>query len=260
MECHVIHPTAIIDPAAKLADDVEVGPYSVIAANVEIGAGTIVGSHVTIEGPTVIGRDNHFYQFSSIGAAPQDKKFSDEQTRLVIGDRNTVREFCTLNRGTSQDRGETTIGDDNWIMAYVHIAHDCVIGNHTILANAATLAGHVHIGDYAILGGFSKVHQFCHIGAHSFCGMDTGLNQDLPPYVTASGMPARPVGINSEGLKRRGYTPEQIRNIKRAYKTLYRSGLRLNEARERLAAIAVEQAEVQPFVDFLEASSRGIIR
>lgn len=256
----MIHPTAIIDPAAKLADDVEVGAYSIIGADVEIGAGSVVGPHVTIEGPTVIGRENRFFQFSSIGAAPQDKKFSDEPTRLVMGDRNTVREFCTLNRGTSQDRGETTLGNDNWIMAYVHIAHDCVIGDHTILANAATLAGHVHVGDFAILGGFSKVHQFCHIGAHSFCGMDTGLNQDLPPYVTASGMPARPIGVNSEGLKRRGYSADQIRQIKRAYKTLYRSGLRLSEARERLASMASEHAEVMPFVDFLETSSRGIIR
>ncbi|MDX1454943.1 MAG: acyl-ACP--UDP-N-acetylglucosamine O-acyltransferase [Gammaproteobacteria bacterium] len=256
----MIHPTAIVDPSARLADDVEVGAYSVIGPDVEIGSGTVIGPHVTVEGPTVIGKDNRFYQFSSIGAAPQDKKYAGEPTRLVIGDRNTVREFCTFNRGTAQDRGETTLGDDNWIMAYVHIAHDCVVGSNVILANTATLAGHVHVGDYAILGGFSKVHQFCHIGAHAFCGMDSGLNQDVPPYVTASGMPARPVGINSEGLKRRGFTAEQILNIKRAYKTLYRSGLRLSEAQERLEARASEHEELKLFVDFLADSSRGIIR
>ena len=256
----MIHPTAIVDSAAKLADDVEVGAYSVIGPDVEIGSGTVIGPHVTVEGPTVIGKDNRFYQFSSIGAAPQDKKYAGEPTRLVIGDRNTIREFCTFTRGTAQDRGETTLGNDNWIMAYVHIAHDCVVGNNVILANTATLAGHVHVGDYAILGGFSKVHQFCHIGAHAFCGMDSGLNQDVPPYVTASGMPARPVGINSEGLKRRGFGAEQIRNIKRAYKTLYRSGLRLSEAQERLESQAKEHEELKLFVDFLAASSRGIIR
>lgn len=255
-----IHSTAVIDPAARLADDVRVGAFSVIGADVEIGAGTTVESHVTIGGPTVIGRDNHIFQFNSIGAAPQDKKYAGEPTRLVIGDRNTIREFCTFNRGTAQDRGETTIGDDNWVMAYVHIAHDCVVGNHTIIANGSTLAGHVHVGDFAILGGFTKVHQFCRIGAHSFSGMDSGLNQDLPPYVTCSGMPARPVGINSEGLKRRQYTSEQIRNIKRAYKMIYRSGLRLEEAREQVNELARNNPEVQLFADFIAVGGRGIIR
>lgn len=256
----MIHATAIIDPAAKLADDVSVGAYSVIGPDVEIAAGTTIGPHVTIEGPTRIGRDNRIFQFCSLGAAPQDMKYADEPTRLVIGDRNTIREFCTFNRGTSQDRGETSIGNDNWIMAYVHIAHDCVVTNHVILANCATLAGHVHVDEWAILGGFSKVHQFCHIGAHAFSGMDTGLNQDLPPYVTASGMPARPIGINSEGLKRRGFTADQVRNIKRAYKILYRQGLRLEDARAQLAELANTQEEIRPFITFLDNSERGIIR
>lgn len=256
----LIHPTAVIDPRAKLADDVRVGAFSTLGADVEIGAGTTIASHVTVEGPTVIGRNNHIFQFNSIGAAPQDKKYAGEPTRLVIGDNNTIREFCTLNRGTSQDHGETTIGNDNWIMSYVHVAHDCVIGNNTIIANGATLAGHVHVGDFAILGGFTKVHQFCRIGAHSFSGMDSGLNQDLPPYVTCSGMPARPVGINSEGLKRRQYTPEQIRTIKRAYKLVYRSGLRLEEAREQINELARENPEVQLFADFIGVQGRGLIR
>lgn len=260
MSAERIHPTAIIDPRARLADDVRVGAFTIIGADVEIGAGTEIGAHVTIEGPTLIGRDNRIFQFNSIGAAPQDKKYAGEPTRLVIGDRNTIREFCTFNRGTVQDRGETTIGSDNWIMAYVHVAHDCVIGSNTILANGTTLAGHVSVGDFAILGGFTKVHQFCRIGAHSFCGMDSGLNQDLPPYVTCSGMPARPVGINSEGLRRRNFSADAIRAIKRAYKILYRSGLRLEEAREQLEALAADMAEVRPFVEFVTSSERGIIR
>lgn len=256
----MIHPTAIIDPNAKLAAGVSVGAYSTIGPDVVIGDGTVIGSHVTIEGPTVIGRENRIFQFASIGAAPQDKKYAGEPTRLVIGDRNTIREFCTFNRGTPQDRNETTIGNDNWVMAYVHVAHDCVVGNNVILANNTTLAGHVHVGDWAILGGFTKVHQFCHIGAHAFSGMDSGLNQDLPPYVTCSGMPARPVGINSEGLKRRGYSADQIRNIKRAYKILYRSGLRLEDAKSQLQELASGNTEVQTFLDFISISARGIIR
>ncbi|MBW3566770.1 MAG: acyl-ACP--UDP-N-acetylglucosamine O-acyltransferase, partial [Proteobacteria bacterium] len=248
------------DPRARLADDVRVGAFSIVGADVEIGAGTTIASHVTVEGPTTIGRDNSIFQFNSIGAAPQDKKYAGEPTRLVIGDRNTIREFCTFNRGTSQDRGETTIGNDNWVMAYVHVAHDCVVGSNTIIANGTTLAGHVHVGDYAILGGFTKVHQFCRIGEHSFSGMDSGLNQDLPPYVTCSGMPARPIGINSEGLKRRKFTPEQVRNIKRAYKIVYRSGLRLEEAREQLNALALDNPEVKLFADFVAVGGRGLIR
>lgn len=256
----MIDPRAVVDPKASLADDVEVGPFSVIGAGVEIGPGTVIGPHVVIMGPTRIGRDNRIFQFSSIGDAPQDKKYAGEPTRLEIGDRNMIREFCTINRGTAQDAGVTRIGDDNWIMAYVHMAHDCMVGNQTIMANCVTLAGHVHVGDYAILGGFTKVHQFCHIGAHSFCGMDTGLNRDLPPYVTASGMPAAPKGINSEGLRRRGYTVAQIRNIKRAYRLLYRQGLSLEDATTELRSLANEAPEVAPFVTFLEQSTRSIVR
>lgn len=251
---------AIVDPKAELAGDVEVGPYSIIGPGVEIGPGTVIGPHVVIRGPTRIGAGNRIYQFSSIGDAPQDKKYAGEPTRLEIGDNNTIREFCTLNRGTTQDAGVTRVGSGNWIMAYVHIAHDCQVGDHIIMANCVTLAGHVHVGDWAILGGFSKVHQFCRIGAHSFCGMDTGLNRDLPPYVVATGMPARPAGINSEGLRRRGYTAEQIRNIKHAYKLLYRSGLKLEQAAEQIRERAAGQTELAPLVDFLAASERSIIR
>lgn len=256
----MIDPHAVIDPAARLAADVTVGPFSVIGAEVEIGAGSIIGPHVVIQGPTRIGKQNHIYQFASIGDAPQDKKYAGEPTGLEIGDGNTIREFCTINRGTIQDAGVTRIGNDNWIMAYVHIAHDCQVGDHTILANGVTLAGHVHVGDYAILGGFTKVHQFCHIGAHSFCGMDTGLNRDLPPYVMASGMPATPRGLNSEGLKRRGFTAEQLRAIKQAYRLLYRAGLKLEEAQAEIVQLAASAPEVQLFADFLRDSTRSIIR
>lgn len=256
----MIHPTAIIDPQATIADNVEIGPYCVIGADVTIGAGTKIGPHVVINGPTIIGEDNTFYQYSSIGEAPQDKKYAGEPTTLVIGDRNTVREFCTFNRGTSQDRGETTLGDDNWIMAYVHIAHDCVVGNNIILANNVTLAGHVHVGDTAILGGFTKVHQFCRIGAHAFCGFDSGLSQDVPPYVTVGGQPLRAAGINSEGLKRRGYSPETILAIKKAYKKIYRAGLTTEQALAELKLMAEETPEVQLLVDFLQTSERGLVR
>lgn len=256
----MIDPRAVIDPAARLAEDVTVGPFSIIGAEVEIGAGSSIGPHVVIQGPTRIGKNNRIYQFASIGDAPQDKKYAGEPTRLEIGDNNTIREFCTINRGTIQDAGITQIGNDNWIMAYVHIAHDCRIGNQIILANGVTLAGHVHIGDQAILGGFTKVHQFCHIGAHSFCGMDTGLNRDLPPYVMAAGMPAAPRGLNSEGLRRRGFTAGQLRNIKRAYRLLYRAGLKLEDAQAEIAELAGSAPEVQLFVDFLRDSTRSIIR
>lgn len=256
----MIDPHAVIDPTARLAEDVTVGPFSVIGADVEIGSGSIIGPHVVIQGPTRIGKNNHIYQFASIGDAPQDKKYAGEPTRLEIGDGNTIREFCTINRGTIQDASLTRIGNDNWIMAYVHIAHDCQIGDHIILANGVTLAGHVHVGDYAILGGFTKVHQFCHIGAHSFCGMDTGLNRDLPPYVMAAGMPAAPRGLNSEGLKRRGFTVERLRNIKQAYRLLYRAGLKLEEAQAEIMQLATSAPEVQLFADFLHDSTRSIIR
>ena len=256
----MIHPSAIIADSAVIADDVEIGPYSIVGDNVHIGAGTKIDSHVVINGPTKIGCDNHIYQFASIGDDPQDKKYANEDTGLVIGDRNTIREFCTISRGTVQDDGMTRIGDDNWIMAYVHIAHDCQVGNQTIFANNATLAGHVHVGDWAIFGGFAGAHQFCRIGAHAFLGMYAGIHRDVPPYVMASGQPAVPRGINSEGLKRRGFTPEQLSNIKNAYRIIYRSGLKLTEAIDKLQSLVAEQPELQLYVDALQSSERGIIR
>lgn len=256
----MIHPTAIIDPAARLAEDVEVGAYCVIGPDVEIGAGTRFGPHCVVRGPTRIGRDNRFHAFVSLGGDPQDKKYAGEATRLEIGDRNTFFEFVTVSRGTVQDRSVTTIGSDNWFMAYVHIAHDCRVGDHVIMANCATLAGHVEVGDWAILGGFAKVHQFCRIGAHSFCGMNVDIARDVPPYVMVAGAPAEPHGINSEGLKRRGFDAEKIRNIRNAYKILYRSGLRLEEAVVQLGEVVKAQPEIAPLVAFLTASARSIIR
>jgi UDP-N-acetylglucosamine acyltransferase len=255
-----IHPTAIVDPDARLAADVSVGPYSIIGAGVEIGAATRIGPHVVIGGPTRIGARNVIYQFSSIGEAPQDKKYAGESTGLEIGDDNTIREFCTLNRGTAQDAGVTRIGNGNWIMAYVHLAHDCQIGSHTIFANNAQLAGHVHVGDYAILGGFTVVHQFCRIGAHSITAMGTILLQDLPPYVMASGNAAEPHGINAEGLRRRGYSAAEITAVKRAYKTLYKSGLSFEQARTRIASEALAQPVLLPLAEFLATPGRGVIR
>ncbi len=256
----MIHPTAIVHPGARLGAKVSVGAYSLVGEHVEIGDNTRIGPHAVIEGHTRIGQDNEIFQFCSIGAIPQDKKYADEPTRLEIGDRNTIREYCSFNVGTSQDGGVTRVGSDNWIMAYVHIAHDCQVGNNTIFANNATLAGHVHVGDWAILGGFTGVHQFCRVGAHSFCGVGTVLLQDLPPFVTVAGNPAAPHGINSEGLKRRGYSAAGIAAIKRAYRVLYRSGLGLDEARERIAAIAGEQPEAGLFADFIGQSGRGLVR
>ena len=256
----MIHPTAIISDKAVIADDVEIGAYTIIGDHVEIGSGTRIDSHVVIKGPTRIGRDNHIYQFASIGDDPQDKKYAGEPTRLIIGDRNTIREFCTLSRGTTQDRGETVLGDDNWIMAYVHIAHDCVVGNKTIMANNTTLAGHVHVGDWVICGGFSGAHQFCKIGPHAFLGMYAGINRDVPAYTMVSGQPAEPRGINSEGLKRRDFTPEQIRNIKNAYRLTFRSGKKLNEAIDEIAAPVPDQPELAPFLESLRSSDRGLTR
>lgn len=259
-----IHPSALIDPAAELDSSVEVGAFSIIGPNVKIDAGTKIGPHVVIEGHTTIGRDNTFFQFSSIGAAPQDKKYAGEPTRLEIGDRNTVREFCTFNLGTAQDVGVTRLGDDNWIMAYVHIAHDCQLGNLTILANNVTLAGHVHVGDWVFLGGFTSVHQFCHIGAHAMTAFTAAVSQDVPPFVTAAGNRAAPVGINTEGLKRRGFSGEQILAIRRAYKLIYKSGLSLEEAKLALAQEELNAPATAPSLalmrEFISSSSRGIIR
>jgi UDP-N-acetylglucosamine acyltransferase len=256
----MIHSTAIISESAVIADDVQVGPYSIIGDHVEIAGGSRIDSHVVINGPTKIGKDNHIYQFASIGDDPQDKKYANESTRLVIGDRNTIREFCTISRGTTQDAGETLIGDDNWIMAYCHIAHDCVVGNKTIMANNATLAGHVHLGDWAICGGFSGVHQFCRIGPHAFLGMTCTVSRDVPAYTLVAGDPAVPKGINSEGLKRRDFSSEQIRNIKNAYRLVYRKGIKLAEAIERIEAVVDEQPELAIFLDSLRSSKRGLTR
>ncbi|OGS83441.1 MAG: acyl-[acyl-carrier-protein]--UDP-N-acetylglucosamine O-acyltransferase [Gallionellales bacterium GWA2_59_43] len=256
----MIHPTAIVHPNARLADDVEVGPYSIIGEHVEIGEGTVIGPHVVINGHTRIGKHNRVFQFCSLGEIPQDKKYAGEPTRLEIGDHNTIREFCTFNLGTAQDVGVTRVGDHNWIMAYVHLAHDCQVGNHTIFANNAQLAGHVHVGDYAILGGFTVVHQFVRIGAHIITGMGTILFKDVPTYVLASGNPCAPHGINAEGLKRRGYTSEAIMAIKRAYKTLYKSGLGFDEAKAEIERQQSEHPELQPLADFLASSTRGIVR
>jgi len=256
----MIAATAIVHPAAKLASGVSIGAYSIIGERVEIGEGTTIGAHVVIDGHTRIGAHNHIFPFNSIGGPPQDKKYAGEPTRLEIGDRNTIREFCTFNCGTVQDVGVTRIGNDNWIMAYVHIAHDCQVGNNTILANNTQLAGHVHVGDYVVLGGITGVHQFVSIGAHAITAVSTVLLQDLPPYVMAAGNTARAVGINTEGLKRRGFSADTIATIKSAYKTLYKSGLSLEEAREKLRELARTCDEVTPLVEFLGDLRRGIIR
>ncbi|HZV99013.1 MAG TPA: acyl-ACP--UDP-N-acetylglucosamine O-acyltransferase [Methylophilaceae bacterium] len=255
-----IHPTAIVDPRAEIDSSVEIGAYSLIGAGVRIDSGTFVGSHVVINGPTTIGKNNQIFQFSSLGEKPQDKKYRDEPTTLEIGDGNTIREFCTFNRGTVQDKGATRIGNDNWIMAYVHIAHDCQIGSHTIFANNSSLAGHVDVYDHAILGGFTLIHQFCKIGSHVITAVGSVVFKDIPPYVTAAGYDAKPHGINSEGLKRRGYTAETITQIKRAYKTLYRNGLTLEEAKRELAKQLENCAELDILVEFLNNSTRGIVR
>ena len=256
----MIHPTAIVHPGARLGSGVSVGAASIVGEHVEVGEGTWIGPHVVIGGHTRIGCANRIFQFSSIGEIPQDKKYAGEATRLEIGDRNTIREFCTLNLGTAQDAGVTRVGSDNWIMAYVHLAHDCQIGNNTIFANNAQLAGHVRVGDFAILGGFTAVHQFARIGAHSMTGIGTILLQDLPPYVTAAGNPARPYGTNTEGLKRRGFSPDAVAAIKRAYKRIYRSGLSLREALEAMRDESAAHPELGLLVDFLAAEGRGIVR
>lgn len=256
----MIHPTALVHPAARLAESVSIGAYSIIGEHVEIGAGTRVGPHVVIGGHTRIGEGNRIFQFCSLGEEPQDKKYAGEPTRLEIGDYNVIREFCTFNTGTVQDVGVTRLGDHNWIMAYVHLAHDCQVGNHTIFANNATLAGHVEVGDHAILGGFTGVHQFCRVGAHVITGIASVVRQDIPPFLTVAGNPLAPYGINSEGLKRRGFSAEALSALKRAYKTLYKSGLTLSEAQTAIAAEAETQAELKPLAEFLATAGRGIVR
>lgn len=255
-----IHPTAIIDPGARLGDGVSVGAYSIIGADVEVGDNTWIGPHVVINGPTRIGRDNRIYQFASLGEAPQDKKYKGEPTRLEIGDRNVIREAATINRGTVGGGGVTRVGSDNWLMAYIHIAHDCQVGSNTIFSNNASLAGHVVIGDWVILSGFTLVHQFCSIGDHAFTGMGSAIAKDVPPYLMISGNPAQPHGVNSEGLKRRGFSPESIRQLRNAYRVLYRSGLSLDEAKGELERLAEDQAELRIFVEFLGNSRRSVIR
>jgi len=251
---------AVIDPSARIADNVSIGPFTIIGPDVEIGPGTRIGPHVVINGPTRIGRDNQIFQFSSIGEIPQDKKYHGESSRLEIGDRNTIREFVTINRGTEDGGGVTRIGDDNWMMAYIHIAHDCLVGNNTIFANGASLAGHVEIDDYVILGGFTLVHQFTKIGSGAFCGMGSAIGKDIPPYVMVSGNPASPYGINSEGLKRRQFDRAAIKAVKDAYKIIYRSGLTTEEAKQQLEPLAQQHAEVKPMLEFLQRSERGILR
>jgi UDP-N-acetylglucosamine acyltransferase len=256
----MIDPRASVSSAAQLAPDVTVGPFSIIGPQVEIGPRTVVGPHVVVNGPTRIGADNRFFQFASIGDAPQDKKYKGEPTRLEIGDRNVFRESCTMNRGTMHDKGVTRIGDDNLFMAFSHVAHDCVIGNNTVFANSVALGGHVEVGDWVILGGLTAVHQFVKIGAHAFLGGGSILSRDVPPYVMVAGNPAVPHTVNAEGLKRRGFGEEQIRNIRDAYRILYRSDLKLADAIERLDELAQQQPEIRAFVDFIHGSTRSLVR
>jgi UDP-N-acetylglucosamine acyltransferase len=256
----MIDSRAVISPQAQLAPDVRVGPFTVIGADVVIGAGTWIGPHAVINGPTRIGADNKIFQFASLGDAPQDKKYKGEPTRLEIGDRNVFREFVTVNRGTTHDKGVTIIGSDNLLMSYSHVAHDCCLGDKIVLSNCATLGGHVEIGDWVIMGGLSAVHQFTKIGAHCFIANNAAVTRDVPPYVMAVGQPAVPHSVNSEGLKRRGFTPEQVLNIRRAYRVLYRSGLKLKAAMEELEKAAVTQTEIRPFVEFIKRSERSIVR
>jgi UDP-N-acetylglucosamine acyltransferase len=260
MSAAQVHATALVHPGAQLANGVQVGAYSIIGEHVVVGEGTWIGPHAVVEGHTRLGRDNRVYQFASIGAAPQDKKYAGEPTRVEIGDRNTFREGVTVNRGTAEDAGVTRIGNDNWLMGNVHIAHDCEVGSNVIMANNTGLAGHVEVGDWAILGGATVVHQFVRIGAHSFTSMGAYLAQDLPPYVMAAGNMAKPFGINSEGLRRRGFSAEAIGRVKRAYRTLYRAALGLEEAKRELAAQAADAPEVRALLEFVEQSKRGIIR
>ncbi len=256
----MIHPTAIIEAGAKVAAEVEIGPYAIIGPEVEIDAGCWIGPHVIVTGRTRIGPDNRIFQFASIGDEPQDKKFAGEASALEIGRGNTIREYVSINRGTADGGGITRLGDNNWIMAYCHIAHDCQVGSHVIMANGATLAGHVRVGDHVIFAGYSGAHQFCSIGDHAFLGMYGGVSQDVPAYVMVSGQPPRPRGINSEGLKRRGFTAEQIRNIREAYRLIYRSGKSRDEALLELETRLADQPELQQMIDSARASTRGLLR
>ena len=256
----MIDPRAVVSAQAELAPDVEVGPFSVIGPNVHIGARTRIASHVVINGPTTIGADTQIFQFASIGDAPQDKKYQGEPTRLEIGERNVFREFCTANRGTTHDQGVTRIGSDNLFMAYTHVAHDCQVGSHIVMANCATLGGHVQLGDWVIMGGFAGIHQFSKVGVHAFIANNAAVTRDVPPYIVAVGQPAAPHSVNSEGLKRRGFTPEQISHIREAYRILYRRDLPLGDAVRDLSALAMTQPEVKAFVDFIATSTRSLIR
>lgn len=259
-----IHPTALVDPQAELDVEVEVGPYTVIGAGVKIGRGTSVAAHCVIQGPTTIGQDNRIFQFSSLGADPQDMKYRGEPTQLVVGDRNTIREFCTFNRGTAQDAGVTRLGDDNWVMAYVHLAHDVQVGHHTILANNATLAGHVQVGDWVIVGGLTGVHQFCRIGAHAMTGFQSHVSQDVPPFMMVSGHPLAVHGFNIEGLRRRGFSKDRLGLVKQMHRLVYREGRTLEDARTAIGQLKgrVQEADddIDMMLDFLKSSSRGIVR
>lgn len=256
----MIDPRAIVAADAEIAEGVEIGPYTVIGKGVKIGAGSWIGPHAVINGPTTLGRDNKVFQFASVGDAPQDKKYAGEATRLEVGDRNVFREFCSINRGTAGGHGLTRIGSDCLFMAYSHVAHDCVVGDHVVMSNCTALAGHVELGDWVILSGYAGVHQFCKIGPHAFLANNAAVTRDVPPYLLVAGSPAEPKGVNSEGLRRRGFEAGQIANIKSAYRLFYRSGLKLSEAAEQLRALAAGQPELGPFVEFLAASERSIIR
>ncbi len=256
----MIDARAVVSPQAEVAPSAQIGPFSIIGPNVTIGSGTWIGPHVVINGPTTIGADNKIFQFASLGDAPQDKKYAGEATRLEIGDRNVIRESVTINRGTVHGDGVTRVGHDNLLMAYVHVAHDCRLGNQIVLSNVATLGGHVEIGDFAIMGGLSAVHQFTKVGMYCFIANNAAVTRDVPPYVMAVGQPAQPHSVNAVGLRRRGFTEEQIRNVRRAYRVLYRSGLKLKSALEELDSAAVDQPEIRPFVEFIKRSSRSIVR
>jgi len=256
----VIDPRAVIAPDAVLEDGVQVGAFAVIGAGVRIGAGSWIGPHAVINGATTLGRGNRIFQFASIGDEPQDKKYRGEPTRLEVGDRNVFREFCSVNRGTAGGRGVTKIGDENLFMAYSHVAHDCIVGSNCVMSNCTALAGHVELGDWVILSGYSGIHQFCKVGAHSFLANNAAVTRDVPPYILVAGTPAEPKGVNSEGLKRRGFSQQQISSIRNAYRLLYRSGLKLAAATEQLQALATDRPELQPFVQFLAGSERSIIR